>query len=122
PKLMTVASEAPCAVESDTLFDGLENVCVAAFIANYKKPESSLLHHLEGLVINVGARVGRPRDAQRFQQLRDLARAPQVGGKSIVIEEEFLHFRELRFHRGDFFVNVLGTANSVLMPLRYLRP
>ncbi len=46
----------------------------------------------------------------------------RVRGKRIVVEEKFLHFRELRLHLRDFLVDALGTACAIAMSLRYLRP
>ncbi len=104
------------------LFDVFQNFGVAALVADYEQAQPAILHDLERFVVDVGARVGRPGDPERLEQLRDFACAHRIGGEGIVVKEQFLHFRELRLHRGDFFVHVLGTAHAVFMPLGHLRP
>ena len=72
---MAIPGEAARAIEADALLDVLQNLGVAGFVSDHEQAQSAVLQDLERLVIDVGARVGRPGDAERLEQLRDLARA-----------------------------------------------
>src|SRR5207253_2292768 len=74
-ELVAVPGEAAGALDAHTLADVLQDLLVPRLVADDEEAEPAILQDLQGLAVDVGARVGRPGDAHPAEALRDLARA-----------------------------------------------
>ena len=86
--LVAGLGEAAHLVEGDAFLDVPENLLVAALVADQEQPQAGILERLDGVVVQVGAAVAAPGQAERRELLGDLAGARQVGGEGVVVEEE----------------------------------
>ena len=100
----------------------LENLLVAALVADQEQPQPGVLEGLDGVVVEVGAAVAAPGQAERRELLGDLAGARQVGGEGVVVEEELLDLREELLHVGHFVGDILRRADAVFVAADGLRP
>ena len=122
PRFVAGLGEAPHLVQGDALLDVLENLFVAALVADQEEPQPGILERFDGVVVQVGAAVATPGDAERGEFLGDLAGAREVGGEGVVIEEELPHLGEELLHVGHFVGDVLRGADAVFMPADGLGP
>ena len=119
---MAGLGEAAHLVEGDALLDVLEDLLVAALVADQEQAQAAVLEQLDRVVVEVGAAVAAPGQAERGELLGDLAGARQVGGEGVVVEEELAHLREELLHVGHFVGDVLRGADAVFVPADGLRP
>ena len=100
----------------------VQNVVVAAFVADEEQAQAVVLEDFDGVVIQVRAAVAAPVDAERAELFGNFARARQVRGEGVVIEEKFAHLRENFLHVGHFVGDILRRADAVFVSADGLRP
>ena len=57
-EVVAIFGKAARTIDANALFDVLENLGVAALVTDDEEPQSTVFQNFEGLVIDVGARVG----------------------------------------------------------------
>ena len=122
PELVAVAGEALRHLDAHALLDVVQDLLVAALIADQQQPQPVVLQHLQRLARHVRLGVARPRHAQLAQLARDRLRARQVVGEGVVVEEEFPHLREIAPRQRDLLRHMARRAHPVAMPAHRLRP
>ena len=103
--------------DQDALLDIVQDLLVAAFIADEQHPAAVFLHHLEHVLGHIGLGVAAPgfvktglAEAQFSQFDRQFLHVVVRVGQGVVIEEDLFHFRHFAQHVGDFFGDFLGRA------------
>ena len=83
-------------LDPHALLDVVQDLLVAAFVADQQQPQPVVPQHLQRLARHIRLGVARPGDAQLAQLLRDRLGARQIVGEGVVVEEELPHLREIR--------------------------
>ena len=99
-QLVAVLGELAGDLDPHALLDVVQDLLVAALVADQQQPQPVVLQHLQRLARHVGLGVAGPGDAQLAEFPRDRLGARQVVGEGVVVEEEFLHLREHRLRAG----------------------
>jgi hypothetical protein len=89
-ELVAVLGELPRHVHPHALLDVLQDLLVAALVADQQKAQAVLRHHLQAVARHVGLGVAGPGDAELAQLARDGLGARQVVGEGVVVEEDLL--------------------------------
>ena len=100
----------------------VEDFVVAAFVTDEEQAQAGILERLDRVVIEIGAAVAAPGQAERCQLFRDFAGARQVRGEGVVIEEKFLHLRKELLHVGHFVGDILRRTHAIFVSADGLRP
>src|ERR1700733_11670500 len=109
-------------IDSHALLDVVEDLLVAALIADQQKPAAVIMKHLEGGARPIGLGVAGPGYAELAELARDCLCARQVIGECVVVEEEFLDLRERRLRPLHFVDDVADRTRAVAMSTDGLRP
>jgi hypothetical protein len=104
------------------LLDVVEDLLVAALIADQQKPEAVITKHLERGARHIGLGVAGPGDAELAELARDRLGARQVVGERVVVEEELLDLRKRLFRPLHFLDDMADGTGAVPMPADRLRP
>ena len=96
-ELVAVLGEAPRHVDAHALPDVVQDLLIAAFVADQQQPQAVVAHDLERLARHIGLGVARPGDAELAELARDRLGARAVVGEGVVVEEELLHLRKRGF-------------------------
>src|SRR5262249_52412093 len=109
-------------VHGDALFDAGQDVVIATFVADEEQTQSGVLEGLDRIVVEIGAAVATPGQAERRELFRNFTSAGKICGEGIVVEKEFLHLRKELLHVSHFVSDVLSGANTILVSADRLRP
>jgi len=94
-EVAAVAREPPRDVQAEALLDIVQDPLVARLVADEQQPQAVVLQDLQRLVRHVRLGVARPRDAEPAEPPGDRLGTWQVVGERVVVEEVFLHLREV---------------------------
>ncbi len=121
-EVVAVLGEGARALNGCALLDVLEDLRIARLEADDQQTASGFVHRLQRVVVGGHARSAAPRNAERLQLLAELDGAHLLNVERVVVEEEFLHFREVLlrpFHLGR---NIISRPLAPRMPAQGLRP
>ena len=121
-ELVAILGEAPRHVDAHALSDVVQDLLVAALVADQQQPQAVVAHHFERVARHVGLGVARPGDAELAELAGDRLGARPVVGEGVVVEEEFLHLRKRRFGPAHLLDHVADAAGAVAMAADGLRP
>ncbi len=121
-KIVAVLREVARALNRRTLLDVLQDLRIARLKAHDQQPASGFLHGLQRVAVGGDARGAAPRDAQRLQLLAELNGAHLLDVERVVVEEEFLHMREVFLRPLHLGSHVIGRALAPRMAAQRLRP
>ena len=122
PQLVAVLGELAGDLDPHALLDVVQDLLVAALIADQQQPQPVVLQHLQRLARHVRLGVARPRHAHLAEFAGDRLGARQVVGEGVVVEEELLHLREHLLRLADFLGDMPRRAHPVAMAADRLRP
>ena len=109
-------------LDPHALLDVVQDLLIAAFVADQQQPQPVVAQHLQRRARHIRLGVARPRHTQLAQFLGDGFGARQVVRKSVVVEEQLPHLREILLHQPHFLGHMAGRADAVVMPADGLRP
>ncbi len=108
--------------DQHAFFDVVQDLLVAALVADEQQAEAVILEDFQGFARHVGFGVAGPGDAEFAELAGDGFGAGQVVGEGVVVEEPFAGLRE-EFHTlADFGGDVFGAADAVFVAADGLRP
>ncbi len=121
-ELVAVAREAARDVDEHALLDVVQDLLVAALVADEQQSQAVALHDLERAARHVRLRVARPRDAELAELDGERLDARQVVGQRVVVEEDLLDLGHLALHVLHFLDDVRDRTRAVVVSADRLRP
>ena len=121
-ELVAVAGEPAGHVDQHALLDVVQDLLVAALVADEQQAQAIVLQYLQRLARHVGLGVTRPGHAQFAQLPRDRLGARQVVGERVVVEEELPHLRKHLLCMRYLGCDVGRAAGAVAVAADRLRP
>src|ERR1035441_3328741 len=121
-EFLAVRREALRHVHRGALLDVLENLRVARFVTHDQQPAAAFLLGLQGVVIGSHTRRARPGEVERFELLAQLDGALLAVVEGVVVEEDFLHLRELFQRVAHFIGHVVARPQPPAVAGVRLRP
>ncbi len=109
-------------LDGRAFLDVLQNLRVARLKAHDEEPRAGIGHGFQGFVIAVHARGGRPAELQRLELGAQIQHAVLADVEGIVVEEYFLHLREVFDGLLHFAGNVFRRASAPRVTRDGLRP
>ena len=106
-ELVAVLGEAAGDVDQHALLDVVQDLLVAAFVADEEQAQAVVFQNLQRAAGDIGFGVAGPGDAQACRVLSRSLGARQVVRERVVVEEIFAHLREHLLALADFLGDVL---------------
>ncbi len=117
-----VLHESERLLDGDSLLHVIENFLDAGFKAHDQKTAARFLHGLEHIVVGMYPAVAGPGEIEPLEVPAKLDYAGFSPCPGVVVEKDFLYFREQFKCALDFGNNAFGAANAPGMPGESLRP
>ena len=121
-EFVAVLGEAPRHVDAHALPDVVQDLLIAAFIADQQQPQAVVAHCPQRVARDIGFGVARPGDAELAELACDRLRARQIVGEGVIVEEELLHLRERISRPADFVDDIADAAGAIAVAADGLRP
>src|SRR6202142_2981181 len=109
-------------IDPHALLDVVEDLLVAALIADQQEPQAIIAEHFERGARHIGLGVAGPGDAELAELSRDRLGARQVIGECVVVEEELLDLRKRRLRPFYLVDDMADGTRAVPMAADGLRP
>src|SRR5665213_3684382 len=93
---MAIAHKVPCTLNRSTLLDVLQDLRIARFESDDQQPATGFPHGFQRVVVGGYARGAAPSQTKRLKLFAQFNRARLLDVERIVVEEELLHFGEVR--------------------------
>ena len=110
-ELVAILGEPLGDIDPHALLDVVQDLLVAALVADQQESEAVIAKRLERCARHIGLGVARPDDAELAKFSRDRLGAWQVVGECVVVEEEFLDLWKRRL-RPLHFLDDMADANA----------
>src|SRR5581483_7337903 len=121
-QFMAILGEAAGDVDAHALADVMQNLLIAAFVADQQQPQAIVAHDFQCVARNVGLGVAGPDHSELAELARDRFGPRTVVREGVVIEEKFLHLRKSLLGPAHFLDHVADAARPVAMTADRLRP
>ena len=119
---MAILGEALGDVDPHALLDIVQDLLIAALVADEQQPQAVVAQHLQCVARHVRLGIARPGDAEFAQPARDLLARGRSSVNVSSSKKNSLHLREGLLGTADFLDHVLHAARAVLVPADRLRP
>src|SRR5215813_742603 len=121
-EIVAVLGEPPRDIDQHSLFDVVQDLLIARFVADQEQSEPVVAQDLQRPTRDIRLGIAGPRDAKLSEFAGNGLCARQVVGKGVVIEEELLNLGECRLRPSDLVDDVANAAGAVAMTADGLRP
>ena len=93
-EFMAIAGELFRDFDAHAFFDVMQDLLVAAFVADQKQAQAVILEDFQRGARHVGFGIAGPGDTQLAQFARDGFGARKIVGESVIVEKPFPHLRK----------------------------
>src|SRR5262249_15130120 len=108
--------------DGGTLLDVLENLRVAGFETDDEETRAAIGHRPKRFIVAVNASGGGPAELVFLETIRKIDDAVLANVERVIVEEDFLHLREVFESLRDFALDVRGGTSAPRVAGDRLRP